>query len=293
MSLNQVKSVVGHPGWVGLSRVVLLLAVLAGGCTSTSTPPPAGPSPSMASSAPATRHSPPPAGPSWIPGADPLPLRPDGYGEVLPTPPALVNRTLPTVDQLPPPRGDRYQARVDPVPEAVLRRSTWRAACPVGVADLRYLRMSFWGFDGRAHTGEMIVARTEATGVTRVFKALYDERFPIEEMRVVAAAELAAAPTGDGNNTTAFVCRPAVLLGRWSAHARGLAIDVNPFHNPYVRDDLVLPELASSYLDRAKVRPGMILPGDAAVRAFAAIGWSWGGEWSTPVDLQHFSATGD
>ncbi|WP_367115218.1 M15 family metallopeptidase [Actinophytocola sp.] len=274
---------------MGLSRVVLLLAVLAGGCTSAPSPPPV----VSSSSSPAPPYSPPPAGPSWIPGADPLPLRPDGYGEVLPTPPALVNRSLPTVDHLPPPTGDRYEATVDPVPETVLRRSTWRAACPVGVDDLRYLTMSFWGFDGRAHTGEMIVARTAATDVTRVFKALYDERFPLEEMRVVQASELAAAPTGDGNNTTAFVCRPAVLLGRWSAHARGLAVDVNPFHNPYVRDDLVLPELASSYVDRANVRPGMILPGATAVRAFAAIGWRWGGEWSTPLDLQHFSATGD
>ncbi|HEY0449495.1 M15 family metallopeptidase [Actinophytocola sp.] len=270
---------------MGLSRIVLLLALLAGGCSSSPSPP----SPSPSYSPP---FSPPPAGPSWIPGADPLPLRPDGYGEVRPTPPALVNRSLPTVDHLPPPRGNRYAATADPVPSSVLARSTWRRNCPVEPGQLRYLTMSFWGFDGRAHTGEMIVARTVAADVTRAFKSLFDARFPIEEMRVVRAAELTAPPTGDGNNTTAFVCRPAVLLGRWSAHALGLAIDVNPFQNPYRRDDLVLPELASSYVDRAKVRPGMILPGDGAVRAFAAIGWKWGGEWSTPVDLQHFTATG-
>lgn len=60
-----------------------------------------------------------------------------------------------------------------------------------------------------------------------------------------------------------------------------------------MRGDLVLPELASSYLDRGRVRPGMIEPGDGAVRAFAAIGWPWDGEWNTPKDIQHFSATGD
>ncbi len=226
-------------------------------------------------------------------GATPLPLRPDGFGQVLPTPPVLANRALPTVDHLAPPRDGRYAATVAPVPTDVLARSTWQPSCPVAADALRYLTMSFWGFDGRAHTGEMIVGARVADGVTRVFGHLFAARFPIEEMRVVAAPELTVPPTGDGNNTTAFVCRPAVGLSRWSAHAYGLAIDLNPFCNPYVRGDLVLPELASSYLDRAAVRPGMVQAGDVAVRAFAAIGWAWGGEWTTPKDIQHFSATGD
>ena len=179
------------------------------------------------------------------------------------------------------------------VPADVLARSTWQPRCPVAAADLRYLTMSFWGYDNRQHTGEMIVNARVADAVTRVFGHLYDARFPLEEMRVVAAAELTAPPTGDGNNTTAFVCRSAVGRTRWSAHAFGLAIDVNPFCNPYTRGNLVLPELSSSYLDRANVRPGMIEPGDVVVRSFAAIGWSWGAEWRSPKDIQHFSARGD
>jgi hypothetical protein len=234
-----------------------------------------------------------PAAPAWVVGARPLPLRPDGYGQVLPTPPPLVNRRLPTVDHLPPPRSGRYESAVRAVPAEVVSRSTWHAGCPVALDELRYLTMSFRGFDGRMHTGEMIVNRSAAAAVTRAFGVLFDARFPLEEMRVVARPELDAPPTGDGNNTTAFVCRNATGLQRWSAHAYGLAVDVNPFDNPYVRGDLVLPELASSYVDRARKRPGMVLPGDVAVRAFAAIGWPWGGEWSSPVDLQHFSATGD
>jgi hypothetical protein len=226
-------------------------------------------------------------------GATPLPLRPDGYGQILPTPPELQNRALPTADHLPPPRDEKYTATVAPVPADVLARSTWQPSCPVAAGDLRYLTMSFWGYDGRAHTGEMIVNARVADGVTRVFGHLYDARFPLEEMRVVAAAELTAPPTGDGNNTAAFVCRSATGQTRWSAHAYGLAIDVNPFCNPYIRGGLVLPELASSYVDRTNVRPGMIVPGDVVVRSFAAIGWTWGAEWTTPKDIQHFSATGD
>jgi hypothetical protein len=152
--------------------------------------------------------------------------------------------------------------------------------------------MSFVGFDGRPHTGEMIVHADVARDVVAAFEQVFAARFPIEEMRVVAAAELDVPPTGDGNNTSAFVCRPAVGQTRWSAHAYGLALDINPFHNPYQRDDLVLPELASAYLDRSWLRPGMLRDGGPAVAAFEEIGWSWGGRWREPLDLMHFSATG-
>jgi hypothetical protein len=211
---------------------------------------------------------------------------------VRPTPPVLVNRSLPTADRLPPPADGRYAATTAAVPADVLARSTWRAGCPVAAADLRYLTMSFWGFDGRPHTGEMIVNARVAAGVTKVFGKLFAARFPIEEMRVTSRADLDAAPSGDGNNTNAFVCRPVVTQSQWSAHAFGLAIDVNPFCNPYVKGNLILPELASSYVDRRNARPGMVFPADVTVRAFAAIGWSWGGDWTSPRDLQHFTATG-
>lgn len=254
------------------------------------TPPPASsatPEPTTPEPAPTTA-----AAPVWRVGAKPLPRRPDGLGQVLPTPPELVNRSLPTADRLPPPTDGRFAATTATIPADVLARSTWRPACPVTTADLRYLTLSFWGFDGHPHTGEMIVNARVAAAVTTVFGTLFAARFPIEDMRVTAQSELDAPPTGDGNNTTAFVCRPVVTQSQWSAHAYGLAIDVNPFCNPYTKGNLVLPELASSYVDRRYRRPGMIFPGDPTVRAFAAIGWSWGGTWTSPRDLQHFTATG-
>ena len=290
---------------VRLRLSVVLAALVLAGCTGTpsSAPPtssakPPGSSSASGSSVVPTTSPPAPAttttsSPKWTVGASPLPLRPDGYGEILPTPPELVDRHLPTADLLPPPGDGRYHATVAAVPATVLARSTWQRSCPVAATDLRYLTMSFIGYDGKAHTGEMLVGTKVADAVTRVFGHLFAARFPIEEMRVVRPAELTAPPTGDGNNTTAFVCRPAVGQTRWSAHAYGLAIDLDPFCNPYIKGDLVLPELASSYLDRANVRPGMVEPGDAAVRAFTAIGWTWGGQWTNPTDIQHFSATGD
>jgi D-alanyl-D-alanine carboxypeptidase len=239
---------------------------------------------------------PPGAQPSgaWRVGARPLPLRPDGFGQVLPTPAALRTRRLPTVDRLPPPPGGRFRSAIRPIGPAVRARmgATWKPGCPVGLADLRDVTVSFRGFDGRPHTGELVVHRRVASQVVSVFARLYRARFPIEEMRLVTTADLEAHPTGDGNNTAAFVCRAARKQTRWSAHAYGLAVDVDPFQNPYRRGDLVLPELASSYLDRARARPGMIRQGDVVTTAFAAIGWTWGGTWRSPKDLMHFSATG-
>lgn len=232
--------------------------------------------------------------PVWVIGANPLPLRPDGFGEVLPTPPELVNRSLPTVDHLPPPASGGYESTISPIDDAVRARmgGSHQDGCPVAIEDLRYLTMSFRGFDAEVHTGEMVVHADVAEEVVEIFRRLFEAGFPIEEMRLVTDADLQAPPTGDGNNTAGYVCRAVRGGSRPSAHALGLAIDVNPFLNPYVRDDLVLPELASAYVDRTNVRPGMILEGDVVVQAFDDFGWTWGGRWNDPVDTMHFSRNG-
>ncbi len=131
-----------------------------------------------------------------------------------------------------------------------------------------------------------------ARDVVTVFRRLYDASYPIEEMRLPTTADLDAPPTGDGNNTAAYVCRATRGASTFSAHAYGIAIDVNPFINPYQKGDLVLPELASAYLDRSWRRPGMILPGGVVRRAFAAVGWHWGGDFRSLSDRMHFSANG-
>jgi hypothetical protein len=262
-----------------LTVAVALFGIALVGCSAATTVP---------SSSPVAK----PAFSNWTVGATPLPVQANGYGKIEPTPAALVDRRLPTTDFLPPPADGRYHSTVTAVPATVLKRSTWQAACPVRSNQLRYLTMSFWGFDGKPHTGEMLVNAQVADAVPTVFAKLYAAHFPIEEMRVASVTDQAAPPTGDGNNTTAFVCRPTVGETTWSAHASGLAIDVNPFCNPYRDGDLIVPELASSYLDRTNARPGMVLPGDSTITAFASIGWTWGGSWTSPKDLMHFTANG-
>ena len=230
--------------------------------------------------------------PDWL-GTRLLELRPDGLGVPQPTPPELLNRRFPSPDLLPPPSGEAFEWTSGTVPVDVANRSSWREECPVSLEGLTYLTMGFYGFDGLAHTGEMIVAAEFTDGVIEAFRRLWEVRFPIEEMRVQDEEEMDAHPTGDGNVTGSFECRPAVgQSGGWSMHAYGLAVDINPFHNPYTKGEVVAPELASAYIDRANVRPGMILEGDTAVDAFDEMGWGWGGRWTTAKDWMHFSSNG-
>jgi hypothetical protein len=231
------------------------------------------------------------ARPDWL-GTRLLPLRPDGHGEVLETPPDLVDRQLETIDLLEPPQSEEFVSSIEEIPADVLARSSWSEECPVTLDELRYLTVTHFGFDGRFHTGEIIVNTEVAEDVVDVFARLHEARFPIEQMKVTTLEEVDDHPTGDFNETGSFVCRPAVGSDNWSAHAYGLAIDVNPFHNPYLKGDLVIPELASAYTDREDVRPGMIVTGDVVTGAFTDIGWSWGGNWNTLKDWMHFSTTG-
>ena len=260
--------------------------------TATATAETAPPPPTSTSTlAPTTTQSP-FAPPNWL-GTRVLPLGPDGENALAqPTPPELLDRQIATVDDLPPPIDDTFTATIGPVPDDVLARSTWTPDCPVGVDELAYVTVTHVGFDGEFHTGELIVNASVADDIVQVFEQLHAVRFPIEQMRIITPQDLEEPPTGDGNETTSFVCRPAVGSGKWSQHAYGLAIDINPFHNPYLKGDLVLPELATAYTDRDRVLPGMILDGDAAVDAFAAIGWAWGGDWNTLKDWMHFSQNG-
>jgi hypothetical protein len=96
----------------------------------------------------------------------------------------------------------------------------------------------------------------------------------------------------EADNTSAFNCRYVDGTTRWSNHAYGTAIDVNPIENPYVSDGRTSHRASTPYLDRTRRRPGMAYEGGALVRAFDRIGWGWGGRWTSVKDYQHFSANG-
>lgn len=171
---------------------------------------------------------------------------------------------------------------------------SWRAGCPVAPSQLRRLRVAYWGFDGRAHTGTLVVNADAVGDLVHVFSRLYAARFPIRRMRPIDAYRARDEASLEADNTSAFNCRYAVASGpkRWSVHAYGRAIDVNPVENPYLEGGRVHPRSGRAYLNRARFRPGMAVSGGLIARAFAAVGWSWGGRWTGSPDYQHFSSTG-
>jgi D-alanyl-D-alanine carboxypeptidase-like protein len=156
------------------------------------------------------------------------------------------------------------------------------------------LRLGYWGFDDRPHVGTMVVNTAVAGDVVRVFATLYRERFPIRRMQPEDVYGGSDPASMADDNTSGFNCRYAVATGppRWSVHAYGEAIDVNTVENPYLFGTQVLPEAGRAYLDRSVYRPGMAVRGGLLVRAFATVGWKWGGETMSSPDYQHFSRTG-
>lgn len=232
-----------------------------------------------------------------------------GSPEASGTPTATVPQPEPSVVPGPPgstPTGGsrpRFAGRVWRLPSSLIqemRGSTWKPGCPVPLADLRLLRFTYWSFDDEVKRGPMVVHEDVAEDVLWVFGRLFKAGFPIK--RVALTREF--VPEGfeprissSRSVTASFNCRPVITpLGPgddYSQHSFGLAVDVNPVQNPFVTaDGFVRNRMSRPYLDRSKRLTGMINRGDVVVRSFAAIGWSWGGEWSSGKDYMHFSQSG-
>src|SRR5207253_1777281 len=140
----------------------------------------------------------------------------------------------------------------------------------------------------------LVVNRHVTRDVEAIFRRLYLARFPIHRIEPIARYGVSDDRSMAADNTSAFNCRYAVAPGpkRWSVHALGEAIDVNPVENPYLEGGRVHPRAGAAYLDRSRERSGMAVPGGVLVGAFAAVGWQWGGRWTASPDYQHFSKTG-
>jgi hypothetical protein len=178
-----------------------------------------------------------------------------------------------------------------------LRQRMWGVSmhpgCPVGFDHLRLLKLSVWGFDGRVHRGRLVVNEDAARPMLTAMRRLFALRYPIRRMRLVDAYGADDHRSMEADNTSAFNCRVVNGTSRWSEHAYGRAIDVNPVENPYADSDgYVSPPQGAPFADRSRRVKGLIHRGGPVVAAFAAVGWGWGGSWNWPKDYQHFSASG-
>ncbi len=190
-----------------------------------------------------------------------------------------------------------FSSSVNPVSQsqrsAMLSTGSWHEGCPVAIGDLRVLSLSFWGFDGGVHTGQLMVNADVATPVVQAFRLMFNAQYPIRRMELVENFSADDEQSMLADNTSAYNCRGVPGSTAWSQHAYGRAVDLNPFENPEVRNGAVDPPEAARYTNRSLTDVGVIHPNDTAVRAFASIGWYWGGDWTALKDYQHFSLTGD
>jgi D-alanyl-D-alanine carboxypeptidase len=186
-----------------------------------------------------------------------------------------------------------------PLRNELVARGDWHAGCPVPLSQLRLLTVTAWGFDGKPYRGQLIVNERFAAPLAKVFRQLYALRFPIRDLTLAANYGLQRVRARHPDASGSFECRQAVPspctggtgTGSWSMHAYGEAVDLDPVENPYVGCGMSRDRLARSYMDRTRIRQGMVTP--AVVQAFASIGWGWGGSWSgSTKDWMHFSANG-
>ena len=206
-----------------------------------------------------------------------------------PTSSPSVAKTSPSAHKPPPAAPTPPAAAIQPVSAADLGPS-WHPGCPIDAQQLRRVDVTYIGFDGQTHRGALIVHEDLAEEVVAIFEQLLQLHYPIEKVHTVdnypgADDELSM----EDNNTSAFNCRDIPGTGRWSQHAFGRAIDVNPLLNPEIdRTGAVQPKTAVPYLDRNRTDPGILHARDAVVRVFTDRGWRWGGDWRSPIDYQHF-----
>ena len=178
-----------------------------------------------------------------------------------------------------------------PIPadvEARMRGVTYPDDAEIALEELRYLRLSYIDFDGNAQIGEMVCNKAIANDLLEIFQGLYEARYPIRSIRLMDDFGGDDDASMAADNTSCFNYRKKTGMRELSKHALGLAVDINPFENPYVRPSKVKPAGAEEFADRTKEFPHKIGQDDLCYRLFRQHGFAWGGVWRSVKDYQHF-----
>ena len=184
----------------------------------------------------------------------------------------------------------------EPISNEIFKRISgvsYPVDCQVPLDDLRYVVMQYVDFNNEPQTGEMIVNKAIAQDVVEIFYELYENGYQIESIKLVD--EFGGDDTASmlANNTSSFNYRVVEGTTRLSNHALGRAIDLNPFYNPYITYNKdgstnISPEGSEAYADRTISFPYKIDENDLAYKLFKAHGFTWGGNWNSCKDYQHF-----
>lgn len=186
-----------------------------------------------------------------------------------------------------------------PIPDSVwsqMQGRSWHANLPCPAREkLALLQIPYIDFNGKRDIGDMVIARSAVEPVLAAFAQIYRSGFRINNMQLVSAYDGDDNRSMAANNTSAFNCRLTSSGKRLSQHSYGLAIDINPVQNPYVRKGSVQPAAGAAFdspKERVHPRPGLITKNGPVTKVFTAIGWHWGGAWRYSKDYQHFSQSG-
>ncbi|WP_287619588.1 M15 family metallopeptidase [Parabacteroides sp.] len=174
---------------------------------------------------------------------------------------------------------------------------SWKENCTLDRSELRYLKVLHRNADGEPQRGEMVVNAAIADKVLRIFRQLYEAGYRIERMVLIDNYNADDEQSMRANNSSSFNFR--FMTGsttKISKHGLGLAIDINALYNPYVKQKAngtwhIEPATATSYAFDRDTRtdiPYKIDHTDLAYRLFTAAGFSWGGDWTSLKDYQHF-----
>lgn len=164
--------------------------------------------------------------------------------------------------------------------------------CTVGRNQLRYLKVLHYGKDGKVHQGEIVCNKSIAQDLLDIFRELYKAKYSIERISLIDNYGADDTRSMEANNTSCFNFR--FMTGsrtRISKHGKGMAIDINPLYNPYVKGSKVDPPSGRTYANNRDSRsdiPMKIDCNDLCYKLFIKHGFKWGGSWKTMKDYQHF-----
>ena len=169
------------------------------------------------------------------------------------------------------------------------------ASLAVSYEDLRYMNILYYDFNGDVQTGELICNKAIADDLIEIFYELYKNEYQIESVRLIDDYNGDDTASMEANNTSCFNYRPVDGTSSLSKHALGCAIDINPFYNPYVvfnkgkaGETYISPAGSEIYADRSKVFAYKIDENDLCYKLFKEHGFTWGGNWNSCKDYQHF-----
>lgn len=186
--------------------------------------------------------------------------------------------------------GISYPALPSEAPEGTLNVGEQN---DISYADLRYVHIIHYDFDGKLAEGELICHNSIAEDLVEIFYDLYASEYQIEKVTLIENYNGDDTASMADNNTSCFNYRVVDGTKSLSRHALGLAIDINPLYNPYIRYDkkggqTVSPVEGEAYADRTVSFPYKIDPDDLCYRLFTEHGFTWGGNWNSSKDYQHF-----